>query len=205
MKQPFKEAVARRDSKVQPKNTSNMVRSKSTSSLQTSGKSASKQQTSPVTIKSLRSLFEPQEGSQKDPKDTARSLVRSSSYKETSTKKVMDGDVEKMKRPAEKPKATGPAARPVSKLKDDRLSEKVLFVLYERRFICVKKMNCFKIIIHICVSRWWLRKGQKGGKQLAELILSLLQLPKLVSTTLPPLQTNKTSKQKVEHELRIPV
>lgn len=132
-KPPHKEAVARRGNKGQPTNTSNMVRSKSTSSLQTSSKSASDQQTSPVTIRSLRSLFEPQEVSHNDPKHGSRSLVRSSSNKETSTKTVMNGGVEKTKRPAEKPKATGPAARPASKLKDDRLSEKVCCDLHEAK------------------------------------------------------------------------
>lgn len=124
-KPPYKEAVAGRTNQGQPTNKSNLVRSKSTSSLQTSSKSASKQQSSPITIKSLRSLFEPQEASQNDPKDS----LRSSSYKETSTNKVRNADVQKTNRPAEKAKTTGPAARPVSRLKDDRLSEKVRLVL----------------------------------------------------------------------------
>lgn len=129
IKQPVKEAAARRDNKAQLTNSSSLVRSKSTSSLQSSSssKSAAKQESSPVTIKSLRSLFEPQQVSQNDPKDSPRSSVRPSSHKETSAKKVMNGDVEKTKRPVEMPKAAGPAARPASKLKDDRLSEKVIF------------------------------------------------------------------------------
>lgn len=128
IKQPPKEAAARRDNKAQPPNSSSLVRSKSTGSLQTSSRSGSNQQSSPVTIKSLRSLFEPQEVSHNDPKDGPRSLVPSSSHKETSTKKVMNGDVAKTKRPAERAKAAGPAARPASKLRDDRLSEKVCVI-----------------------------------------------------------------------------
>lgn len=125
IQQPPKEAAARRD-KAQPPNSSSLVRSKSTGSLQTRSRSGSNQQSSPVTIKSLRSLFEPQEVSHNDPKVGPRSLVPSSSHKETSTKKVMNGDVAKAKRPAEKAKAAGPAARPASKLRDDRLPEKAV-------------------------------------------------------------------------------
>lgn len=127
IQQPPKEAAARRD-KAQPPNSSSLVRSKSTGSLQTRSRSGSNQQSSPVTIKSLRSLFEPQEVSHNDPKVGPRSLVPSSSHKETSTKKVMNGDVAKAKRPAEKAKAAGPAARPASKLRDNRLPEKVCMI-----------------------------------------------------------------------------
>lgn len=144
----YKEAAARRDNKDHPTNKSNLIRSKSTSSLQASSKSASKQPTGPVTIKSLRSLFEPEDFSQNNSKDGSRSAVRSVIQKETRTNEVMNEDVKKAKRPGEKPKAKCPTAAPVSRLKNERLSEKVCSLI-----------RSFKHLLYACIgTRYWFQK-----------------------------------------------
>lgn len=119
-KEPHVEAVARRDDKDQTKAKTTLVRSKSVGSLQSS----------PVSIRNLRALFEPQAtaeaATQNEPKVSLRARnSSSSSSKETNNMKVTTREVEVVKRPSEKPKTEVPATPPAVSVKDDHVFEKV--------------------------------------------------------------------------------
>lgn len=106
----------RHDDKDQPKAKTTLVRSKSVGALQSS----------PVSIRDLRSLFETAEAvTQNDLKVSLRARNSSSSSKETINTKVMTREVEEVKRPSEKPKTKVPATLPATRVKDDQVSEKV--------------------------------------------------------------------------------
>lgn len=124
------EAVARRDDKDQPKAKSTLVRSKSVGSLQSSS----------VSIRDLRSLFETtaEAATQNELKVSLRARNSSSSSKEANATKAMTREVEEVKRPSEKPKTKVPATLPATRVKDDQVSEKVnkhRFSLSQRNYL----------------------------------------------------------------------
>lgn len=109
----------RRDDKDQPKAKTTLVRSKSVGSLLSS----------PVSIRNLRSLFEPQAtaeaATQNELKVSLRARNSLSSSKETNNMKVTTREVEVVKRSSEKPKTKVPATPPATSVKDDHVFDKV--------------------------------------------------------------------------------
>lgn len=107
--------MRRNDKRERPEAKTNLTRSKSIGSLQNNAGS----------IEALRALFESKAATQNKARSSFRAISSPSSCKATDDMQVMNGEVEKVKRPAEKPKTRIPAVAPVNDAKDDRVSKKV--------------------------------------------------------------------------------
>lgn len=115
-KESHLEAVVRRnDKRERPQAKTSLTRSKSLGSLQNNAGS----------IEALKALFESKAATQNKAKSSFRAINSPSSCQATDNMQVMNGEVEKVKSPAEKPKTQIPAVAPVNNAKDDRVSQKV--------------------------------------------------------------------------------
>lgn len=107
--------MRKNDERERSRAKTNLARSKSSGSLQTSVGS----------IQSMKALFESKAATQNKVKSSFRAMSTPSSYKAADIMQVMNGEVEEVKRTGEKPKTHIPADAPVTDAKKDQLSQKV--------------------------------------------------------------------------------
>lgn len=105
-----------------------LARSKSVGNLQTSAGS----------IGAMKALFESKAATQNKVKSSFRAISSPSSYKAADVMQVMNGAVEEVKRPAEKPKTHIPADAPVNDAKQDQLPQKVKSPFITPNGLCVE-------------------------------------------------------------------